>query len=437
MSRTVGLDFGTTNSAIAVATADGVAQLATFSSDGQLSPTFRSILYFFHPKDDEARGRRVVAGPAALHAYRDAEPRGRFIQSMKSFLASRLFDQTALFSRTYRLEELIAIVVHNLRLAAEAQFGDLGSEIVVGRPVRFASAIDQHDEALALDRLRQAVQLGGFANVSFEFEPVAAAAHYETRLDHDELVLIADFGGGTSDFSLLQLGPSMRHEADGHRRILGTAGVAIGGNDFDSRFVRHLVAPALGYGASYRSFGKLLPMPRELYAELERWDKLSFLNTRQTLTMLRELRAQALEPEKIDGLLHIIEHDLGYQLSKAVEDSKLALSERQADTFVFDEPPVSIVANVTREVFETWIDYAIHELSTCIDDLLAQCQVLPGDIDSIFMTGGTSFVPAVRRLFAAKFAPDRLRSGDELTSVARGLALGACRYPPHQMPMCR
>jgi hypothetical chaperone protein len=148
-------------------------------------------------------------------------------------------------------------------------------------------------------------------------------------------------------------------------------------------------------------------MPHELYAELERWDKLSFLNTRQTLTMLREIRAQALEPEKIDGLLHVIERDLGYQLAKAVEATKFALSERHTDTFVFDEPPVAIVADVTREVFETWIDYAIQELSTCIDGLLAQCQVVPGDIDSVFMTGGQE---AIRREVYARPLTQRRRT---------------------------
>ena len=157
MPLAVGLDFGTTNSAIAVTTPDGLTHLATFQIDGQVTTTFRSILYFFHPKDDEAGGRRVLAGPAAIPAYRDAEPRGRFIQSMKSFLASRLFERTNLFDRTYQLEELIAIIVRDLRTAAEAQFGDIGSEIVVGRPVRFAGARDADDDAFALTRLQQAV----------------------------------------------------------------------------------------------------------------------------------------------------------------------------------------------------------------------------------------------------------------------------------------
>jgi len=425
MPRAVGLDFGTTNSAIAVVDSDGTAQLATFQADGHAASTFRSILYFFHPKDDAAGGRHVVAGPEAISAYREAEPRGRFIQSIKSFLASRLFDQTNLYHRTYQLEDLIAAIVRELRTAAEAQFGDLGPDIVVGRPVRFAGASDADDEALALSRLRQAVQQCGFDNISFEYEPVAAAFYYETQLDHDELVLIADLGGGTSDFSLLRLGPSMRDNGNERNRILGTAGVAIGGNDFDSQFIRHLVAPALGAGSTYTSFGKTLPMPQQLYAELERWDKLSFLKTRQTLSMLHEIRSQAHEPGKIEGLLWVIEEELGYHLYKAIEGIKFTLSTEPAGTFVFHEPPVGITADVTREAFETWIRRDLDDMRMCIDQLLEQCHVTPGDIDSIFMTGGTSLVPMVRRLFEDKFLPDRLRSGGELTSVARGLALRA------------
>lgn len=425
MSVAVGLDFGTTNSAIAVATSDATVHLAAFQEDGRVTTTFRSMLYFFHPHDEDADGRHAVAGPEAVQSYLHAEPRGRFIQSMKSFLASRLFEHTQVFHRTYRLEELIAMIVRELKAAAEAQFGDIGATVTVGRPVHFAGARDANDDVLALTRLQQAIQQGGFAHVSFEFEPVAAAAHYETLLDHDELVLIADFGGGTSDFSLLRLGPSLRQGAHAQDRILGTAGVALGGNDFDSRFIRHLVAPQLGLGTTYRSFGKVLPMPYEIYAELERWDKLSFFKTRQTLSMLQEIRAQALEPAKIDGLLHVIEQELGYALYQAVESTKFALSAHQAHPFVFTEPPVDIVADVTRDVFEAWIDTYLQEMSTCIDSLLERCDMAPGDIDSIFMTGGSSFVPAVRRLFAQKFAAHRLRSGGELTSVARGLALCA------------
>ncbi|HEY7532865.1 MAG TPA: Hsp70 family protein, partial [Nitrospiraceae bacterium] len=261
MRRLVGLDFGTTNSAIAVAEEDGSVRLAKFQDGDRLVETFRSILYFFHPFDQESGGRYVAAGPAAIEAYLKSDPRGRLIQSLKSFLASRSFTKTALYRSFYKLEDLIGLIIQELRSAAEAQFGDLEPSVVVGRPVRFSGAATQEDDYFASERLRRAVQQAGFEQVYFEYEPVAAAYRYERELDHDELVLIADFGGGTSDFSLLPLGPSMRSRRQAQRDILGTDGVAIAGNDFDSALIRNLVAPELGLGAEYLSHNKRLPVP--------------------------------------------------------------------------------------------------------------------------------------------------------------------------------
>jgi hypothetical chaperone protein len=174
--------------------------------------------------------------------------------------------------------------------------------------------VSPEDDAFATGRLKRAVQQAGFEEIYFEYEPVAAAYKYEQELDHDELVLIADFGGGTSDFSLLRLGPSMRFKEHGYRDILGTDGVAIAGNDFDSKLIRHLVAPELGLGAQYLSHNKLLPVPTSLFKELERWHYLSFLKTRQTMNMLNRIKLESSEPEKIDNLIHVINDDLGFKL---------------------------------------------------------------------------------------------------------------------------
>jgi hypothetical chaperone protein len=426
MSAVVGLDFGTTNSAIAVATPEAHVTLATFPEDGRQTTTFRSVLYF-DPEQRGPSGRpRAVSGPEAITRYLQAETRGRLMQSLKSYLASPLFTQTVIFNRPYTLETLIALMIRQLKAAAERQFGTLGTRVVVGRPAHFAGADDAGGDALALRRLQAALQQGGFDQVEFEFEPVAAAYQYEQQLDHDELVLIADFGGGTSDFSLIRLGPTVRqHE---HRRddILGTDGVAVAGDTFDSTVVRRLVASHLGLGAQYRSlFDRVLPVPGWIYERLERWHHLSFLKTRDTMELLRQLRLQAFEPEKIDALIHVIEEDLGYHLFRAVERTKCALSEHATSPFLFRDPPVDIAAQVRRETFDTWIDPYLQAIAQCVDRLLARCSVMPSDVDSVFLTGGSSFVPAVRRLFMHRFGAERLRGGDELTTVAKGLALRA------------
>jgi hypothetical chaperone protein len=400
-------------------------QLATFQDNRQITTTFRSVLYFSHPDADDDGDPLVVAGPQAIRSYLRADPKGRFMQSIKSFLASRLFERTQVFTRMYTLEDLIAIIVRALRTAAEEQFGDLGSAVVVGRPVHFAGVQQPEDEALALQRLRTALHASGFEQITFEFEPVAAAYAYGSQLDREEVVLIADCGGGTSDLSLLRITPSVHAGTPGACHVLGTDGVAIGGDIFDSMLVRHLVAPQLGWGMSYRAFDKLLPVPNWLYSQLERWDHLWFLNTRSTLDLLHTIRRGAAEPAKIDQFIHVITHELGYALSQAVEAAKFALTAHPAGHLVFREPPVALRQNVTRPTFETWLQPSLQAIEACIDRLLEQCQVDATAVDCIFLTGGSSFVPAIRHLFARKFDAARLRSGAELTSVVRGLALRA------------
>jgi hypothetical chaperone protein len=295
LPKAFGLDFGTTNSALAQADQDGDIRLAQFGGDA----TFRSILYF--DESDSPRGTkvRVVAGPDAIESYLNAKTPGRLIQSAKSYLASRLFKHTQILGETYSLEELIGILLRYLRKAAESQFGELGNTLVVGRPVHFSGAKNATDDEFAVDRLRRALRNAGFDNVHFLPEPVAAAYKYQRRLDHEEIVLIADFGGGTSDFTLVRLKPGVLNKNETAKQVLGSDGVGIAGDAFDSKLVRHLVAPMLGLGSEYRSqFGKILPVPNWIYEHLEQWHYLSFLKTRKNLDLLRQIRFQALEPKK-------------------------------------------------------------------------------------------------------------------------------------------
>lgn len=426
MRTVVGLDFGTTNSAIAIATPGGTAQLALFPEGDRQTTTFRSLLYF-DPENLEPTGKpRAVGGPDAIAHYLQAATRGRLIQSMKSHLGSPLFKHTVIFNSTFTLEELIAVLIRMLKEAAEAQFGDLGGRVVVGRPTHFSGTETEGEDEAALRRLRAAVELGGFPRVEFELEPVAAAYEYEQLLDHDELVLIADFGGGTSDFSLVRLGPTARTR--GHRRddILGTDGVAIAGDVFDSRVMRHVVAPHLGLGSQYRTpFGRTLDAPLWIYEKLERWHHLSFLKTRETMEILRQLHFQSLAPEKIEALIHVVREDLGYQLARAVEQTKCFLSEHEVSPFQFHDPPAVITEVLRRSLFEAWLAADLRAIGGCVDRLLTRSGVTARDIDSVFLTGGSSFVPAVRQIFAQRFGAHHLRGGGELTTVAKGLALRA------------
>jgi len=426
LSQAFGLDFGTTNSALALAHADGAVELAHFGAGS----TFRSILYFEQDENSRSGNLRVVAGPDAIQSYVNARLPGRLIQSTKSYLASRLFSQTQIFNQTFSLEELIGTLLRYLRRSAEAQFGDLGGSLVVGRPVHFSGTKTQADDDFAVERLRKAFAIAGFDDVHFLPEPVAAAYKYRQRLDHDELVLIADFGGGTSDFSLVQLKPAQAAKSELTDQVIGQViandGVGIAGDTFDSKLVRHLVAPMLGFGSQYKTeFGKVLPVPNWLYEHLERWHYLSFLKTRKNIELLRQLRYQALAPAKLDALIDLVDHDLGYRLYQAIESVKCRLSENLSSQFHFKEAAIDIESGVARGDFEQWIAPETGAIATCVDRLLSRCNAATRDIDAVFMTGGSSFVPAIRGIFDAKFPRATIRAGQEFTSVAEGLALYA------------
>ncbi|HSL55147.1 MAG TPA: Hsp70 family protein [Pyrinomonadaceae bacterium] len=423
MEPVIGLDFGTTNSSIAVADEDRQAALAAFADGPATTTSFRSILYF--PARDKSSPQKVEtqAGPEAINSYLDADTKGRLIVSIKSYLASPLFTSTSINGRNYTLEDLIAIILRRLRTGAMEQFGTAATQVVLGRPVRFSGAENEADEKLALQRLTAAAERAGFKQISFELEPVAAAYQYETQLDHDELVLIGDFGGGTSDFTLARLGPGRKKA--GRSPVLGTSGVAIAGDTFDSRIMMRLVAPKLGLGSHYISLGKELPVPVWVYSQLSSWHHMFLLKEPKTMAVLREVRNQATEPQKVAALVQIIAENLGYALYRAVEQTKVQLTEKELAGFLFSQSIVRLEDSLERWQFESWIQDDIQNIAACIRSLLDQCGVKPADIDSIFLTGGSSFVPVVRRFFSRTFGANKLRSGEELTTVAKGLALRA------------
>jgi hypothetical chaperone protein len=345
---------------------------------------------------------------------------------MKSFLASRLFSATEIFGRSYRLEHLIGTLLGRLREEAEADLGVPVHTAVVGRPVNFVGAESADDEQLALSRLHAGLVNAGFREVRFEWEPIGAARHYERGLEKDELLLIGDFGGGTSDFSLLRVGPGRAKGRSGAASILGNDGVDVAGDAFDGKIVRHCVTPLLGRGAEFVSFfGRRLPVPEWIYAHLERWHHVSMLKSRRTLQLLIDLRREAVEPERLDRLLRVVENDLGFVLHRATEQTKRALSQAPAARFRVEHDLLRVDAEVSRSDFEAWIAPELAAIAGCVDGLLARAGVAPAEVDRVFLTGGSSLVPAVRRIFEERFAAGRIRTGDEFTSVASGLALCA------------
>ena len=423
MAHALGIDFGTTNSAVALLDGSGVPRLAQFGTGGASSDTFRSILYF-DPKP--VRGAEsVFAGPRAVQHYRQAEHKGRFLQSLKAYLGDASFTGTNIGGRHRTLPQLISLIVRRLLKSAEDSLGPLPTRAIVGRPVHFTVARSDAHDALALGRLREALELAGIADPIFEFEPVAAAYAYQQRLTTPATVLIGDFGGGTSDFSILALEPLSARGGQGVT-ILGNDGVAVAGDAFDRAIVRHAVAPQLGKGSNFVSPpNKVLPMPEWVYSKLERWHHLSFLKSAETLEMLRRIQRTSTAKPAIAALLHLIEEDLGYELHERVNATKIALSSSLEAELEFDLDRLAVRWHATREQFEHWLKLDLLVIERCLTQLMSRSGVAASAVDTVFLTGGSSFVPAVRAIFARMFPTATITGGHELTSVATGLALRA------------
>ena len=417
----VGMDFGTTNSAVAVTGRERDSEVIRFSTSTGMVPTLRSVLAFDKNRRDEEMRIRPLVGHDAIDAYLHGDGDCRFLQSFKSYLTSRSFTGTSILGNTYSLEDLVALIVSHLRRTAEVN-GSKITRVVAGRPVRFVAEGGEEEDDYATGRLVEAFGKAGIDEVVFEFEPIAAAYHYESTLTKDQTVLVADFGGGTSDFCLIRLGPGRARLNRPEDAIIGTAGLGIAGDAFDRRMVEHGLSGHFGKDTTYQSGGKSLPMPDWVYAKLERWHHVSFLNAPQTLRLLRDLQRHVEHPDQIGQLLALIEYNLGYHLYRAVEQAKLELSQSGETLLRFHHSPVNIERRITRAEFDGWIGKELTAIEGCVEGLLSSTGTPDTKVDRVFLTGGSSLVPSVRAIFSRRFGEDRISSGGEFISVASGLA---------------
>lgn len=414
----VGIDFGTSNSAAAVPSRSAAEKATVIVVDpaGEDERLFRSVLFF----PDEAR--EVFAGGEAIRRFLD-EGEGRFIQSAKSFLSSPSFHATEIRRRSYKLEALVAIILRQIRERIEATGGGPIEAAVFGRPAVFSE--DPERDRLAETRLAAAAELAGFPKPTFLIEPIAAALGYEAQLEKEELVLVGDFGAGTSDFTLMRLGPSRRGNPDRRADVVASGGIYIGGDNFDSAIVEHRLLHWFGEGATYRP-GPVTP-PQELPGWITRrvlkWHELTLLRERSMLEFLREAKSHSDRPEAIENLLALVEENLAFHLYRAVERAKRELGTSETTTISFHHSGIEIDETVTRAEFEAWTTPLREGLVRTLDQVLERAGGLQPD--AVFLTGGTSRIPSVRELFVRRFGEDRMRSGDAFTSVVAGLGRAA------------
>jgi hypothetical chaperone protein len=405
------VDFGTSNSLLVAVGPDG-AEPPLALDEGARDPTvFRSILCF-----EEGRWS---FGAEALARYVAGGMRGRFLRSLKRFLAVQSFTETRIGSRNVKLEELVGIFLREMKLRADRHYGADVRRVLLGRPARFSD--DERADALAERRLAAAARFAGFEEVRFCPEPVAAAYDFRARLAEPKIVLIADFGGGTSDFAVTRL-----VRGSGEAEVLATGGVTLAGDAFDGRIMRHSLARHFGAEVRYRlPFGhNVLTMPLPLVEALCSPAETCLLARRDVLRFLSDVRATALgadDRRACDQLLCLVEDSLGFQVFEAIETVKRELSDADSAELVFEYPGISIRERIARTAFEAYTSNVVEAILARLDATVAASGLEPGGIDLVCCTGGTARVRALHAAILARFGADKLVRMRSLHSVIQGL----------------
>jgi hypothetical chaperone protein len=410
-----GLDFGTSNSAIGVLKGNAPV-LAPVEAAQTLIP---SAVFF-----EELDRYRVRFGAEAITTYIE-QAEGRLFRALKTILGSALIEEaTSLGRRRIPLADVVQIFVRHLKVKAEAFLGQEITAVVHGRPVRFVEDDDAADRR-AEHMLEQIARRIGFREIAFVYEPIAAAYHYERSVTREELVLVADIGGGTSDFTVIRIGPDRHARPDRKEDILACTGVRVGGTDFDAEISLDAIMPLLGRGSALLEKG--MTTPQALYRELATWATINFAYTYRNERQVAQLLREAQEPEKLARLLKVIHNRLGHRIAFAAEDAKIALSERDevAIALAFIEP--GLLAPATRAGFEGAIARGIARIERAAAGCIAAAGLAPADVETIFYTGGSSRVPAVRQAIARTAPAARAMTGSDLLSVALGLTEEAAR----------
>ncbi len=408
----IGVDFGTTNSVVTRLGADGSVATVRHAFGVAEIDVIRSVLCFWNDGANDRVVPRNAVGPAAIDAYLDDPLDSRLMMSLKSYLAQRSFSETRVFGRPFTLEALIGLL-----LGAILPRWTPGAVLVAGRPVRFAG--DSPDDQFGEQRLRSSYAMAGWPEIRTALEPEAAGYRFARGLTAPATVLVGDFGGGTSDFSVLRFEPGSAQPV----QALGHAGVGIAGDTFDFRIMDQVVSPRLGKGTTYRPGGTDLPVPPEYYSSFARWHRLSLMRAPKTMRDIEAVARTAMHPDRLGALLRLIRDEVGYELHRIVSGVKAELSRSETAALRFRHAEFAIDETIARVDFEHWIAPDIARIAATVDLALKRAGCGNDAVDRVFLTGGTSLVPAVRRLFTERFGNHRVMGGGEFVSVAEGLAL--------------
>jgi len=415
-----GLDFGTSNSSLAILDIDKSEVVKVF--------TIPSLL-FFPSQKDATHKRNVYVGQEAIDKYLDSNMQGRFMKSIKRILSSKSFTKTRIGNRYYKIEELVSIMVNDLKRKADSFVKETVNTVVMGRPVVFSENAEK--DALAQERLLKAVNLSGFSSVFFQLEPIAAALNYERHLKQEELVLVGDFGGGTSDFTLMKLNPKNIHLPNRQNDMISMGGIYIGGDNFDSDLMWHKITPYFGRGLKEKTRKDVwMPLPLYYYHNICSWKKLNTLNTIKTMQSIRKSYVFSGKNPLVKNLWTLVEKNLGFSVFQEIEKNKINLTTENQSVFVFNQEDISIQTPITIEEFDAFSKNNLSKIEAYLDNYLATNNINNDDIDSVFLTGGTSMIRSIKNIFMQRFGEHKIKSIDNFNSVSNGLAYSYKNFNP-------
>jgi hypothetical chaperone protein len=407
------IDFGTTNSLLAAANSSDVHEPIALDPLARDPSILRSVLFF-------PNRQRCFFGAQALSEYTAGGGEGRLIRSIKKHLPSRSFIGTNIDERPMNLEDLIGAFLGEMRARANRFFDADVTRVVLGRPARFS--LDDADDTRAEYRLERAARIGGFTDVAFCPEPIAAAREFRSTLRGRKIALVGDFGGGTSDFTILQLHDGPFDPSD----VLAIGGVAVAGDAFDASIMRKHVGKHFGTEVTYKvPFGNnILTMPPALAEKICSPADASLLHAQDAMTFLRNLKDWSVgehDQRALDQLLTFVEDRLGFAVFEAIEAAKRELSEREQTRVRYSYPTVEVDEPITRAAFEHSSERATAAIMDELDATLRRASMGPDQIDVVCCTGGTARLPAVERALRARFGADKLTQFQNFHSVILGL----------------
>lgn len=412
-----GIDFGTTNSSAAISDG-GVPRMVDLEGGHDTIPT----ALFFPEKSSS-----VYFGRDAKQKYTDSDTDGRFMRSIKRILGSDIMrGGTIINGRPVKFDTIIGHFLQHLKKKIDAAAGESVESVVMGRPVHFRDN-DPAGDARAQDELERIARAAGFKDVSFQYEPIAAAFAHEQGLKSEKLAFVADIGGGTSDFTVIRLSPARAVSLDRADDVLANTGVRIGGNDFDKALSMKAFMPCFGKDTEYRAYDKNIAVALSPYISLSTWSRVNEVYNYKTLNMVRGYTVWGLEPEKVKRLYEIIEKRLGHKNLDYVEQAKMTLSG-QSDVsvhldFLSDAPTIS----TTRDVFENSIQPDMKKIEAAVQECIARAGIKNTDIELVILTGGSTEIPYVSRVMQSSFPNAEISASNKMASVGLGLAYDSMR----------